>query len=347
MKNLISYGLLLLSFAAFAQNEAEAEKTLTIDDHETILLGKFNDIINQPFGDLRKQLNYGFIPALVEALKMPNSFSHRFDKLEGVSSIYAPDSTFRIFTWAIPEGDKTLGEDASEALSDDQNFRYFGAIQLNRDELSLTPLIDFSEQMSDPASAIVTTEEWYGCVYYNIAMKQGQDRTYYTLFGWDGNTRHSDRKIADVLYVENGKIFFGAPIFEVNEETETVMRSRFILEYKEGSAVSLNYDADNDAVIFDFIAPQTEESRGMYPTYVPDGTYDGMIFENGYWAYRPKIYDFLGISQEIFFEAPSLNTTAPGKKNKRKRNKRDRKKKGKRAKKNTTKQVNPWDKGDS
>lgn len=344
MKNLLTCFLMLLSFVAFAQTEeTEEKKTLSLEEHETVLLGKFNDIINQPFADLRMQLNYSFIPALVEALKTENSFSYKFDKLEAVSSIYAPDSTFRIFTWAIPEGDKKLGGEASEDLSDDQNFRYFGAIQLNRDELSLTPLIDFSEQMVDPANAITTPDQWYGCVYYNIAMKKGQDRTYYTLFGWDGNTRHSERKIADALYVEDGKIMFGAPIFEVNEDSATVIRNRFILEYKEGSSVSLNYDQELDAIVFDYIAPQTEESRGAFGTYIPDGTYDGMLFENGYWAYKSKIYDYLGVSQDIFFAAPNLAPPAPEKKKKRKRDKKNRRNK---KQKKAGKQVNPWDKSD-
>lgn len=340
MKNLLCYCLLFIATTTFAQTAEKPAEKLSLQDHETILLGKFNDIINQPFADIRKQLNYGFIPSLVEALKTENSFSYKFDRLEAISSIYAPDSSFRIFSWAIPEGDKQLGEMPSEDLSDDQNFRYFGAIQLNRDSLSLIPLIDFSEQMPDPTMAITKADQWYGCVYYNIAMKTARDRTYYTLFGWDGNTRHSERKIADALHVDNGEIMFGAPIFEVNEDSATVMRNRFILEYKEGSSVSMNYDKDLDAVVFDFIAPQTPESRGAYGTYIPDGTYDGMIFENGYWAYHPKIYEFLGISQDVFFGTPSLD--APIEKNK-KRKKRGRKNRRNKKNKAPGTQVNPWD----
>jgi len=40
-----------------------------------------------------------FIRSLVRALKTPHSFQYLFDSVETVSKIYAPDSSFRIFTW--------------------------------------------------------------------------------------------------------------------------------------------------------------------------------------------------------------------------------------------------------
>ena len=67
-----------------------------------------------------------------------------------------------------------------------------------------------------------------------------------------------------------------------------------------------------------------------------------MIFENGYWAYRPKIYEFLGISQDLFFEAPNLAPPAPTKK--RKKKKREKKNRRNKKQQNPSNQVNPWDK---
>src|SRR5215218_7711074 len=40
-----------------------------------------------------------FIRMLVRSLKTPHSFYYPFDSLETVSRIYAPDSSFRIFSW--------------------------------------------------------------------------------------------------------------------------------------------------------------------------------------------------------------------------------------------------------
>src|SRR4051812_35085011 len=46
-----------------------------------------------------------FIRMLVRSLKTPNSFNYPFDSLQTVSHIYAPDSTFRIFSWQFTRDD--------------------------------------------------------------------------------------------------------------------------------------------------------------------------------------------------------------------------------------------------
>src|SRR5215471_2669713 len=42
-----------------------------------------------------------FIKTFVRALRTQHSFSYPFDSLQTVSKLYAPDSSFRIFTWQI------------------------------------------------------------------------------------------------------------------------------------------------------------------------------------------------------------------------------------------------------
>src|SRR6476469_5410806 len=54
-----------------------------------------------------------FIRVFVRALKTPYSFSYPFDSIQTVSKIYAPDSSFRIFSWQIQR--------------DESYYRQFGA----------------------------------------------------------------------------------------------------------------------------------------------------------------------------------------------------------------------------
>ncbi|MDB5197421.1 MAG: hypothetical protein JWP88_1792, partial [Flaviaesturariibacter sp.] len=42
-----------------------------------------------------------FVRTLVRSLQIKNSFYYPFDSLFGVSKLYSPDSTFRIFTWLM------------------------------------------------------------------------------------------------------------------------------------------------------------------------------------------------------------------------------------------------------
>jgi len=69
-----------------------------------------------------------FIKTLVKALKNENSFDYPFEKINTVSIQYAPDSSFRIFTWQL--------------YVDINEYKYFGTMQMNQPELKMFPLID-------------------------------------------------------------------------------------------------------------------------------------------------------------------------------------------------------------
>jgi hypothetical protein len=81
----------------------------------------------------RKKACYQFIPKLLSALKTENSFYYPFDSLKPVAKIYAPDSSFRIFTWQLhyPKG----------------SFRYYGFIQMRSSSLKLFPLKDLRDTL--------------------------------------------------------------------------------------------------------------------------------------------------------------------------------------------------------
>ena len=42
-----------------------------------------------------------FVPTFIRALQVKNSFYYPFDSVLGISKLYAPDSSFRIFTWYV------------------------------------------------------------------------------------------------------------------------------------------------------------------------------------------------------------------------------------------------------
>src|ERR1044071_3834780 len=95
-----------------------------------------------------------FIRMLVRWLRTPYSFEYPFDSFETVSRIYAPDSTFRIFSWQFNR--------------DDNYFRQRGAIQVrtNDGSLRLYPLLDMSEFTSAPEDSVRTPANWIGAIYY-------------------------------------------------------------------------------------------------------------------------------------------------------------------------------------
>ena len=49
-----------------------------------------------------------FTKGLVRALKTPYSFNHKFDSLITVSTLFSPDSAFKIFTWQLLSEDEKV-----------------------------------------------------------------------------------------------------------------------------------------------------------------------------------------------------------------------------------------------
>jgi hypothetical protein len=136
--------------------------------------------------------------------------------------------------------------------------------------------------MNKPLTKQLTADNWYGALYYKLIRTKYKRKTYYTLLGWNGNTALSNQKIIDVLQVsKDGKISFGAPIFEDVKGH----KHRIILEYAEQAAVSLRY-LENDAVIvFDHLVPTNPAFEGQFAFYSSDFSNDAYRFEKGRWKF--------------------------------------------------------------
>ena len=116
-----------------------------------------------------------FVRTLLRSLQVKNSFYYPFDSVQGISKLYAPDSTFRIFSWSLSY--------------DDFYSRQRAAIQFKTADgsLRLVPLRDYSEFTANPTDSIRDKDTWIGAVYYKIIKTEHQGKKYYTLFGFDEN----------------------------------------------------------------------------------------------------------------------------------------------------------------
>lgn len=235
------------------------------------------EMINDLDGKDRYEASQHFIPHLVSALKVPYSFLYPFDSLREVSIMYPPDSSFRIFTWAITTNQLT--------------FRFYGALQMNtpNGHLKLYPFFDNS-QFTHDIDTITSNKAWIGALYYKILLTQHAGKKYYTLFGWHGYDFRSNQKLLDALTFKNGQPVFGAPIFYFGKDSVPgKTRNRFLLIYKRDGNASLNYDPDKKMIVFDHLASLNGRPEEKY-TLVPDGTYEGFKWENGHWVHVSKVY---------------------------------------------------------
>lgn len=256
-----------------------------------------------------------FIRHLVSALKTPNSFYYPFDSVDYISRLYAPDSSFRIFTW--------------EFEKDDAFHRQRGAIQMNTPDgsLKLFPLIDMSDYIDNLYDSVRSNLNWVGAIYYKIIMKTFNDKKYYTLIGIDDYNATTTRKWIEVLwFAQNGQPRFGGRFFSYKADSTKPPQPayRFAIEYKKDAKARMNYDPKLDLIVFEHLV-SLDGKPWRTSTLLPDGDYEGFRWEDGKWTYVEKavMYDKLqdgqapipkplkddaGLSDEKALEAQSLKT---------------------------------------
>jgi hypothetical protein len=145
------------------------------------------DIILDSLTASRMRSDSLFVKTLIRALQIKNSFYYPFDSVQGISKMYAPDSTFRIFTWNIS--------------FDDYYSRQRGAIQIRTNDgtLKLVALRDCSEFTPNAMDSMRTKANWIGAVYYDIVKTNYDGKNYYTLIGFDNNSVMSNKKWIEVM----------------------------------------------------------------------------------------------------------------------------------------------------
>ncbi len=283
VKNL--YLFLLLSFctaASFAQPTISAADLKILYKKEDSLKVLAKSFLTDEATEDRMRKDSVFIKTLIRGLQVKNSFYFPFDSVQGVSHLYAPDSTFRLFTWQ-------LNYQNDYAFS-----RQRGAIQFRTADgsLRLIALKDYSEFADNPVDSARTKNTWIGAVYYNIIETSYNNKNYYTLFGIDANSYRTNKKWIDVLTFDTqGQPIFGAQPFFVFEKDEAKRKPqrRFSIEYKKDASTTMNFDEDLKSILVDHLISESNEPE--YPwTFVPDGDYEGFTWTDGRWKYVPKIF---------------------------------------------------------
>lgn len=268
----------------YAQDNIQQIKAI-----EDSMLVTVDSMYNAYMPELRIDFTTQFAKQLVRALKIPGSYNYRFDSLATRINIISPDDkTFRIFNWSIAATDITR--------------HYYGAIQMQGDQLKLYPLFDHSSEMGKGAEdSVLKNGRWYGALYYRIMANDHNGQKVYTMFGLNATGLMSNKKVMDPMFFTPEGVVFGAPIFNVRSQNFPEERvKRFIIEYKKSAQASLNWDKDMNAVYFDRLESENNDQNRKY-TYVPSGQYDGFRWVDGYWNY---VQDLIPLELRKDGEAP-------------------------------------------
>lgn len=282
VKKILLYSLFFLGWAYTTEAQKISNADLKLLRSKEDSLKKLAErFITDSLTAGRMRADSQFVKTFIRSLQVKNSFYYPFDSLAGVAKLYAPDSLFRIYTWNLS--------------FDDYYHRQRGTIQFRtRDgSLRMAPLRDYSEFAENPHDSVRSARTWIGAVYYDIIKTEFKGKNFYTLIGLDANGPRTNIKWIEVLsFTEKNEPVFGGPLFSYAEDSiKKKTQFRIGMEYKKEARVAVEYDPEQQVIIFDHLISETDEPENKW-TYVPDGDYEAFKWKNGQWVHIDKLYDF-------------------------------------------------------
>lgn len=264
---------ILLALFSFS---VKAQESLSVADS---LAFKGREILESSEYAIRKENNDWFLQTLKNYVTTDEGF---YDELKGVTNMLrlANDKKdkFRIFTWQMP----------------DSTFKYkrFGLVVVKTKRgYVATVLNDRLEQLTDPEFQILRPTEWPGAIYYNL-LPEGQKNSRYTLLGL-ALGEPLNKKIVEIIEIRNsGKVRFGAKMFYIDQFMDKTLRKppmRLIMPYSAKYSVTVNWNAEEKKVIMDHLAPPDAKLKGLYQSYGPDFTYDGLYWKKDWWYLESNV----------------------------------------------------------
>jgi hypothetical protein len=173
----------------------------------------------------------------------------------------SPDKKVRIYTWNL--------------ILTDGSFKHFGYLQTRRKKTIETyPLLDTTAwQSKDIADEELDPAAWPGALYYKLIPFKKGGKTRYLLFGFDGNTIHSNKAVMEVLWLSKTAPVFGYPAFRQGENDPSA-ECRVIMECHNDVKLSFNYEPEKQIIIADKLVPSFPEAKDDPYYYIPSGDYD-------------------------------------------------------------------------
>lgn len=276
LKKIIVFFFLITHFCA----EAQKDSTLYIFKRaEQQLMALRQPLFYSRNEKERTEANKEFIEIWKSIIDNPKILNYPFDSLKKDVSFLSPKSgKFRLITWDFHR--------------DDGTYHYFGFLLVNNskrvkdgflkhkiiEEYETFQLIDKSSGVKSPESYIGSPERWFGMLYTQVI----DCGDFYTLIGWDGNTKLSQRKFVDVLYFRNnGTPVFGKDVFKFPRKNP----KRLMFEYSQEISMSLKYNEKKNQIIYSHLAPREEDAttEGLFQYYGPDGSFDALELKKGKW----------------------------------------------------------------
>ncbi len=267
----------LFLFIFFSFSIAAQEVNLSIEEDTLVQL--LENLRSAENNAQKKEANLIFKTKFKAVLQNKGALIYPFEKLTTVGVINSSDELIRIINWNIEQDDFSQKYTCFVLHFDKRKKKY-----------NVTELKDMSFGMPNQPTEILTSENWYGALYYKIIPVKKGSRTLYTVLGWDYYSNMSQVKLIDVIYFSGKIVKFGSPIFKQGKTTS----KRVFFEHSKKTSMSLKYEEDRGRIIFDHLSPESPSMKNFRSFYVPDLSYDAFFFQKGKWVLRE---DVIGVNK--------------------------------------------------
>jgi len=228
-------------------------------------------IISSNDDNEKQQLNEQYKSLLLQVISNKDAFDYNFDSLTTISILKA--NQLKIYNWVLP---KTNG-----------TYEYYAFVTtlVNKEAYKVIELLDKSDKIKQPENKILTPKSWYGALYYKIIHHKKLGNNYYTVLGWDGNNKLTNKKIIDIIQLDTrGNLKLGASIFKMQKRT----KKRLIFEYAENAVMSVKYHPKFEKIVYDYLVPTGSNLKGVYEYYGPAlNRFDAIKIAKRKWVYEP------------------------------------------------------------
>jgi hypothetical protein len=223
--------------------------------------------------------NKEFMRVWERIISNPAILNYPFDKLKDISVLSPKDRKFKVITWNLHRDDGTHAYFGYILVNNSKRVRTGFMKYRQEDNYEFFRLVDRSATIKYPETHIGSPDKWFGMLYTQLI----ECGDFYTLIGWDGNDKITQRKFVDVLYFRsNGNPVFGKDVFKFPRKNP----KRLMFEYSHEVSMSLKYQERRKQIVYSHLSSRQEGSLldGQYQFYGPDGSFDALELKKGKWV---------------------------------------------------------------
>jgi len=266
------YALILLSLFLTLSLRAQEAQYLDLVKSESMLQDLFVQLYSDSLSDVEPVLAT-ILDVMPIALSSDGAFDFPWSGLNRIGVISSDNHMIRLFTWHV--------------MDDQDHYRYFGFVQvaMKKGKFNLYALHDNGKSQRNVTKLDQSLDEWYGKLYYSIVTSRHKRKSYYTLLGMDFNDTRSTIKTIEVIGIQRNQArFLKERFFDGRDKQD-----RMVLEYSSQVAISVRYDPGMEMITYDHLVPFHPIYENNFEFYGPDGSFEGLEFEDGTWILRTDI----------------------------------------------------------